>query len=126
MRRGEIWMNKVLLSNMMFYGFHGVHEYEREVGQRFYIDVEYCVDADRAALSDDLSDAVDYTAIYSHVKQVIENHRYQLLEALGRHIADSLLEQELIKEVTIRVRKPYVPIPGQIDYVQVETKRTKV
>ncbi|CUH96070.1 hypothetical protein P22_2158 [Propionispora sp. 2/2-37] len=118
-------MNKVLLSNMMFYGFHGVHEYEREVGQRFYIDVEYCVNAEQAALSDDLTHAVDYTVVYSHVKQVIENHRFQLLEALGRHIADSLLELPLIRAVTVRIRKPYVPIPGQIDYVQVETQRTK-
>jgi dihydroneopterin aldolase len=37
---GVTTMAKVRILNMMFYGFHGVYEYEREQGQKFYIDVE--------------------------------------------------------------------------------------
>ena len=32
-------MATVSIKNMMFYGFHGVYEYEREQGQKFFLDV---------------------------------------------------------------------------------------
>ncbi|MBQ3971601.1 MAG: dihydroneopterin aldolase, partial [Selenomonadaceae bacterium] len=37
-------MAKIRIHNMMFYGFHGIYEYEREQGQKFYIDVEVEMD----------------------------------------------------------------------------------
>ncbi len=118
-------MNKILLQNMMFYGFHGVHEYEREQGQRFYVDVEMKADLSTAGRTDDLNDTIDYTAVYDHIKDVLENHRFQLLEALGAHIAENILKMDHVNEITIRIRKPAVPIHGQLDYVQVETTRKK-
>lgn len=117
--------DKILLENMMFYGFHGVYEYEREQGQRFYVDVEMVADLSLAGTTDNLLDTIDYTAVYSHIKEIMENHRFQLLEALGAHIAENLLKTTIATEVTIRIRKPAVAIPGPLDYVQVETLRRK-
>jgi dihydroneopterin aldolase len=117
--------SKILLQNMMFYGFHGIHEYERELGQRFHVDVEIIADLSKSEVSDKPEDGIDYTTVYSHVKEVVENHRYYMLEALGAHVADMLLQFSLVQEVTVRIRKSYTPIPGQFDYVQVETTRNK-
>jgi len=116
--------NKILLENMVFYGFHGVYEYEREQGQRFYVDAEICADLS-AARSDKLTDTIDYTLVYNQIKEVMENHRFHLLEAVGAHIADLILKTTVATEVTIRIRKPAVPIPGPLDFVQVETSRRK-
>lgn len=116
--------NKILLENMVFYGFHGVYEYEREQGQRFYVDVEISADLS-AAKSDKLIDTIDYTVVYNQIKEVMENHRFQLLEAVGAHIGDLILKTTVAIEVTIRIRKPAVPIPGPLDFVQVETIRRK-
>jgi len=115
--------DKILLRNMMFYGFHGVYEYERTVGQRFYIDVEYEVDTQPAGLSDNLEDTIDYTAIYARIKEITENNKFQLLEALAEHIATGILAWKSVKGVTVRVRKPAVPLPGQVDFIQVEISR---
>jgi dihydroneopterin aldolase len=117
--------SKILLQNMMFYGFHGVHEYERELGQRFHVDVEIVADLSKPEVSDKPEDGIDYTTVYSRVKEVVENHRYYMLEALAAHIAEMLLKAPLIQEVTVRVRKSFTTIPGQFDYVQVETTRNK-
>jgi dihydroneopterin aldolase len=124
--RGECSMSsKLLLQNMMFYGFHGVHEYERELGQRFHVDVEITADLSKSEKSDKPEDGIDYTSVYGHVKEVVENHRYYLLEALSAHIAEMLLKIVLAQEVTVRVRKSYTSIPGQFEYIQVETTRKK-
>ena len=115
--------DKILLQNMMFYGFHGVHEYEREQGQRFYLDVEMTLDVSQAAKSDDVCDTVDYTVIYSRVKDIVENRRFNLLEALGVNIAEMVLEFSLVTQARVKIRKPAAPIPGQIDFVETEIIR---
>ena len=43
----------------MFYGFHGMYEYEREQGQKFYFDVEATTKDDKVVESDDVADTVD-------------------------------------------------------------------
>ncbi|MBQ5859916.1 MAG: dihydroneopterin aldolase, partial [Selenomonadales bacterium] len=61
-------MDKILLRNLMFYGYHGVYEAERELGQKFYLDIELAADLEKAGYSDDLMDTIDYTAVYREVK----------------------------------------------------------
>ena len=118
--------DKILLKNMMFYGYHGVYEYEREQGQRFFVDVELQMDFGRASQSDDWHDAVDYVAIYNLIKEIFETKRFKLMEALANHIAESLIRDFAVSRATVRVRKPAVPLPGPIDYVQIETTHGKV
>jgi len=118
-------MAKISIRNIMFYGFHGVYEYEREQGQKFYFDVELETLNDKASETDEVDDAVDYASVYQLVKDIAENKRFHLLEALSAYINEQIVkEYALVGVVTTRVRKPSVPISGQIDFVQVEmTKR---
>lgn len=117
-------MAKVRIHNMMFYGFHGVYEYEREQGQKFYVDIEIETQDDRMVETDELKDGVDPAAVYDIVKDITENKRYQMLGALSAHIGDKLLAKyPHFKTVMCRVRKPSVPISGPIDYVEVEMIR---
>ncbi len=116
-------MDKIYLKNMMFYGFHGVHQYEKEYGQRLYIDAELGVDLKQAGKTDILTETIDYTVIYNRIKEIVENNKFNLLEALSEHIAETILGCEGVNTITVRIRKPAVPIPGQIDYVQVQITR---
>ena len=119
-------MTKVRIHNMMFYGFHGYYEYEREQGQKFFFDVELTTHDDKAIATDNLNDGVDTARVYNLIKEVSENQRFQLLAALGGHIADKLLERlPHVDEVTVKIRKPSVPIAGPIDYVEVEVNRRR-
>lgn len=117
--------DKILLQNMVFYAYHGVFDYEREHGQRFYVDVELGTDMKEAGELDDLKFAVDYTTVYKKVKEIAETYRCKLLESLASNISDELLKFDRIDSVTVRIRKPAVPIPGQIDYVQLEVTRRR-
>ena len=117
-------MAKIRIHNMMFYGFHGVYEYEREQGQKFYIDVEVETKDDKVAETDALSDGVDTAAIYDLVKDVTENKRFQMLLTLGAHIGDRIIAKySHFASVKTTIRKPSVPISGPIDYVEAEITR---
>lgn len=118
--------HKISLKNMVFYGFHGVYEFERELGQRFYVDLEMKADLKQAGASDRLEETIDYVSVYNQTKEIVENQRFQLLEALSYYIAGEVLRSHpLVEEVAVRVRKPSVPIAAALDYVEVEAVRRR-
>ena len=48
-------MDKIILSNLGFYGYHGVLEAEKVLGQKFFIDMELFLDTKEAGKTDDLN-----------------------------------------------------------------------
>ena len=114
-------MDKILLSNLGFYGYHGVLKEESILGQKFFIDMELYLDTKEAGLTDDMNKSV-----YEVVKDITENKRFELIEALAENIAKETLDKfGLIKEVMVRVKKPEAPVRGIYDYFGVEIRRAK-
>ena len=118
-------MDKIFLRKMSFYAYHGAMPEEKRLGQRFYVDVELTTDTREAGLRDDLSLTIDYAKVYQEVRQEVENHQYQLIEALAERIAERILNQFSVEEVLVRVTKPDPPIHGVYESVGVEIVRRK-
>lgn len=116
-------MDAIRLKNMTFYAHHGYYEAERELGQKFEVDIEILCDLHRAASDDDLKKTMDYRTIYSIAKNSFENYKFRLIESVAERIAAELLKLSGIHEVRIRVRKPHVPLNGLLDHVEVEIHR---
>lgn len=117
---------KIILKNMIFYGYHGLHEAERTLGQRFSIDLTAVTDPKLDSHVKRLSDTIDYTAIFDVVKNEVENYKYHLLEKLANRILDHILSQfSLVKKCQIKIRKIAVPISGTLDYVELEMERER-
>jgi dihydroneopterin aldolase len=104
---------RISLENIRLYGYHGASENERELGQRFEIDVEIIADLSEAVASDDMKKTVNYEKVYRLVESEVVNQKYHLLEAMAGAL-----------EVVVRVRKPSVPIAGSIDHVEIEVVHT--
>src|SRR5688572_21981544 len=119
--------DRILLTGLGFYGRHGALPAERELGGRFVVDVEAALDLRPAGESDDLAATVDYAAVYERVRALVEETRYNLIEALAERIAGELLTQfPLLRAVTVRVHKPGAPLPGAVmAAVAVELHRTR-
>jgi dihydroneopterin aldolase len=117
--------DKIRLTHMVIYAHHGAHEEERTLGQRFEIDVELGLDVRPAAKADRLEQCVDYGKVYDKINEAVTEKRFYLIEAVAQHIADKILADFQVEEVTVRVRKPNVPIKGSIDHVEVEITRQK-
>ena len=117
---------KITLKNMIFYGYHGLHEHERTMGQRFSVDITAITDSSLDSHIKKLQDTVDYTSIFEVVKNEVENYKYHLLEKLANKILDHILKQfSLVKKCQIKIRKIAVPISGTLDYVELEMERGK-
>jgi dihydroneopterin aldolase len=122
-RRHRADADKIILKNLVFRGHHGVVAAERELGQRFEVDVELRLDLSRAMVSDALPDTVDYGRAFAIVRDEVERHRYQLLEALAGAIVRRLLGELPVTAVRVQVRKPQVPLDGVLNYTAVEIER---
>lgn len=108
---------------MQFYGYHGVHDSEKELGGKFEVDLELYTSLKKPIESDHLQDTIDYQAVYDTVEKSLKEHKFYLLEALAGHIAKSLLVKFHIDSLNIRVRKPHAPVRGVLDTVEVEIER---
>ena len=115
--------DRILLQGIQFYGYHGVYDEERRLGQRFLVDVELCLDLTGAEGWDDVSLAVDYSQVYAVVLEVGTRQQFKLLETLAARIASLLLERFPIRQVTVRATKPAPPLPGMLGGVSVEVTR---
>lgn len=118
-------MDKLYFNRMSFYGYHGVFEAEAQLGQRFFVDLELQLDLTKAGNSDDLHDTVNYVEIFEQVRKIVENERFNLIEALAARIADQLLNLFPILEAKVKVTKPTPPINGHYDSVAIEIIRSK-
>ncbi len=105
-------MDQVSLRGIDVYAHHGVHPAERELGQRFVIDVDLWVDCTDAAGTDALDKALDYTAVHRRICQVTAETSFHLIEALAGNLCRALLETFPVDKVRIRVEKPNPPIPS--------------
>ncbi len=118
-------MGKLTLKNLVFYGYHGVQDFEKELGGRFEADVQITYPFRQVAETDSLPRAVDYQKVYDVVKTMVTTRKYHLIETLADHIAVALVKQFDVERVTVALRKTKVPIDAVLDYVEAEVTRIK-
>ncbi len=109
---------------MTFHAYHGVWDEEREIGQRFEVDLELVTDVREAARTDKLKDTVDLYSVFETVEQVILSGPFRLLETMAEKIARDVLQKYRVEQVVVRVRKPHAPIRGIQDGIEVEIQRS--
>lgn len=107
--------DRILLEGMIFFGHHGTVAAERELGQRFVVDIELRCDLRQAGEMDDLALGVDYSEVYQTARAVVEGPSLQLTEAVAERIATRVLaEQPKVEAVRVRVTKPNVRLDDTV------------
>jgi dihydroneopterin aldolase len=115
-------VDRLLLREMSFYGYHGDVEAERELGGRYRVDLEIGMDLTQVARTDNLDGAVDYVHVYQLVREVVEGQQHRLLESIAEAIAKLVLALPRVEEVRVRVGKT-PPVRGSFGEFAVEIVR---
>ncbi|MBD1383197.1 dihydroneopterin aldolase [Metabacillus arenae] len=117
-------MDKIYVTGMEFYGYHGVYQEENKLGQRFRVDLTAQLDLKKAGTTDDLEYTVSYADLYKLCKNVVEGKPYKLVEAVAEKISEEVLRNfNHIQSCTIKLIKPDPPIPGHYQSVAIEITR---
>lgn len=105
--------DEIFLEAMRFYGYHGINPEERVQGQRFTVDIRLATDLRAAGVADDLTQTINYSAVYKRVKAIVEGIPRDLIETVAEEVAATLLaEFPAATAVTVTVRKPEVALKG--------------
>ncbi len=84
----------------------GFKEWERDKKQDIVINITVSTDAEAAATSDDISDSIDYKELTKKIIAGVEATDFNLLERLADFILGIVMEDALVKEVTVEIDKP--------------------
>ncbi|MFC4403600.1 dihydroneopterin aldolase [Gracilibacillus xinjiangensis] len=119
-------MDKIHINQMMFYGYHGLFPEERKLGQRFSVDLTMELDLTKAGKTDQMEYSIDYGAVYTVVKEVVEGEAVNLMETLAEKIAKQLfMNFPLLQACVVKAYKPDPPIPGYYQSVAIEIYRER-
>ena len=87
----------------------GVHAWEREVEQTLLVSVDMVpetADVRKAAASDDLADALDYSAVADAIAAVLREGKFRLIETAAERVAGRLLADFPLSWLRLELRKP--------------------
>ena len=112
---------KILIKDLVLYGYHGVRDHEKKDGQDFIFNI--CVSIKDGGLkdSDKLECTLSYSDVIREIKEINKSRRCDLLETLCRIAADRIMGiSSLVEKVDIRIEKPNPPIDEKLGSVGVE------
>ncbi len=96
---------RLILEGLEAFAYHGNNPAETKLGQTFVVDLEVVSDTRRAAATDRIEDTVNYPTLEKIARRILEGPPRHLLETVAEEIADALLKEPGVFEVTVRVTK---------------------
>lgn len=118
--------DRISLIGLSARGHHGVLPFEREEGQLFTVDV--ILDLGQrgtavAAVTDSVTDAVDYSRVANGIVGIIEGEPVNLIESLADRIAERVLSFPRVVAAEVTVHKPEAPLDVAFEDVSVTIHR---
>ena len=118
--------DRISLIGLSARGHHGVLPFEREEGQLFTVDV--VLDLGQrgtavAAVTDSVTDAVDYSRVANGIVSIIEGEPVNLIESLADRIAERVLSFPRVVAAEVTVHKPEAPLDVAFEDVSVTIHR---
>ena len=114
-----MFKNTIKLEKIIFFGFHGINENEVKNGQNFVLDLILNYKVFNA--TDNIKDYIDYSELYSLIKNSFEEERHNLLESLGSKILEDIkVKYRTVYYMKLNMRKPSLSIDGNKDFINVE------
>ena len=81
----------IVLTNLEFYGYHGVPDAEQEVGHRYSVSARLELSECGAEGSDDISETIDYAMAAQVIQGLGTGRQFRTLERLSRVVGEELL-----------------------------------
>jgi dihydroneopterin aldolase len=113
-------MDVIRLKEVTVFPRLGTGDLEKEWVQKVTLDVELHLDLSAAGRADELGLTVDYQRVYELIREVSEERKVHLIEALARRIGEAILDRFPVERVVVRVRKLSLPFDAHLSCIEVE------
>lgn len=119
--RGAVAEDRITLTGLEVFAYHGVFLHEREQGQRFLVDAEVALDL--GATNDALERTLHYGELAESIYAAVAADPVDLIETVAERVAGVVLAFEGVQAVRITVHKPDAPIEVTFADVSVTVTR---
>ena len=118
-------LDRITVTGIEAYGYHGVLPHERERGQRFVVDVVLALDLSPAGETGDLGASVHYGTLSERVADAVASDPGDLIETLALRILRICFGFEPVRWASVTVHKPDAPIAVAFSDVAVTIERSR-
>ena len=119
-------MDKIIITDLHLFAYHGVNIEEKIEGQNFYLDITGYADLSQACRTDDIDDTVSYSKMIKRAGYAFTVEKYDLIEKAAQEVADILLREfPRLRAVDVTVRKPEAPVKAEVGCVAVSIRRER-
>ena len=105
MSNEELIPATLFIKNLKVTCIIGVNPYEREHEQEIRMQLFLWTDIAKASRSDNLEDALDYSAIYKAVVKRVEHSKFYLIERLAYEVVTICLQHPLTRKAKVVIEK---------------------
>ena len=116
-------LDKVFIKQLQVNTIIGVFDFEKQAKQPLLFDVEMLTDFSKAAQTDNVDDVVDYAKVSQRIIEHCSSEQVELLETLAEQLANIILTEFAVTQVTLGISKPHAVLEAQT--VGIEITRIK-
>lgn len=115
----EHYRQKIALTNIRFFAFHGFYPEEQLLGNEFFLDIACFITDDMGVKEDDLTNTINYESLYTLAKEEMAEPK-KLLETVVENLLNAIKAQfTVVTEVEINLRKNNPPFGGDLAIAEV-------
>lgn len=115
-------MDKITITKLSIFANHGVYDFEKINGQKFYIDIDMFLDT--STMPDNIDCTVNYGEVCEEIKKFFTENTYDLIEYAGNALAKHLLvKYPKISKLTLTINKPDAPVYIPFENISVTISR---
>lgn len=101
-------LGKIFIKDLLVRCHIGINDEEKQEPQDIMVNVEITADVASSIAYDDLSKAVDYRPVYTHILEIAKTSRFNLIETLADTIADyAMVFNPIVQSVIVKIEKPH-------------------
>jgi dihydroneopterin aldolase len=113
-------MGTIKVENIRIFANHGCLVEETKIGSDYRVDLQVKADLQPSAISDKLSDTVDYVFLNRVVREEMLKPTH-LLEAVAKRVLNRILDEDtMVTKAKVSISKINPPIGGDVEMVTIE------
>ena len=114
----------IIINGLEIEACHGVNPEEKVNPQKWVVDVDLLTNISLAAKEDNLDLTINYAKVSKFIVAFFKSNCFDLIETLVSRLANEiLLNFDLVKKITLEVKKPNAPMNQIFNYESVKTTK---
>lgn len=119
-------MDTLEIKQLEIFAYHGLFQSEKELGQKFVVDMAVDFDMSYAAKDHNLDQSIHYGELCQQLTQWTQETKEDLIETVAQMLIDKTFDMyPVAKKITLTLKKPWAPVHLPLETCAVTLTRQK-